>query len=68
VSGISQNIQDLSSEVISAYEEIPSIWRVWEYDPDPIPLTFIAEQAGSTVSMTTWKNPPAVSLEYTVDD
>ena len=51
VSSVSQDVQDLSSEVISAYEEIPSIWRVWEYDPGLPGLTFKAEQANSTVAM-----------------
>lgn len=35
VSSVSQDIQDLSAET-------PSIWRVWEYEPGPEPLTFTA--------------------------
>lgn len=67
MSGISQDIQDLSSEVISAYEEIPSIWRVWDYDPGLPGLTFTAEEANSTVAMNAVGTAPSVSLEYTTD-
>ena len=35
ISSMSQDIQDLSAET-------PSIWRVWDYDPGPEPLTFTA--------------------------
>ena len=53
--------------MISAYEEIPSIWRVWEYDPGLPGLTFTAEEANSTVSMQAVGSAPSVSLEYSRD-
>ena len=53
--------------MISAYEEIPSIWRVWEYDPGLPGLTFTAEEANSTVAMTAVGTAPSVSLEYSTD-
>ena len=53
--------------MISAYEEIPSIWRVWDYDPGLPGLTFTAEEANSTVAMKKFARPPEVSLEYTTD-
>ena len=52
--------------MISAYEEIPSIWRVWDYDPGLPGLTFTAEQANSTVRMNKGYTED-VSLEYSID-
>lgn len=60
MSGISQNIQDLSAET-------PSIWRVWDYQPGLPGLTFTAEEANSTVAMRKNSSAPNVSLEYTTD-
>ena len=62
MSGISQDIQDLSAET-------PSIWRVWDYQPGLPGLTFTAEEANSTVAMERPSTPsiPYVSLEYSTD-
>lgn len=45
---------------------MPTIWRVWEYEPDG--LKFTAEEANSTVAIQKLgPNTPSVSLEYTTD-
>lgn len=44
---------------------MPTIWRVWEYEPDG--LKFTAEEANSTVAMSAVGTAPYVSLEYTTD-
>lgn len=46
---------------------MPTIWRVWEYDPGLPGLRFTAEEANSTVAMSANGSAPSVSLEYTTD-
>lgn len=52
--------------MISAYEEIPSIWRVWEYHPDWV--RFTARTSNVEVFMNTVGVSPVTTLEYTVDN
>jgi len=45
----------------------PNGWTVVNHDAAPAPLKFTAEEAGSTIALSAFNNPPAVSLLSSAD-